>query len=101
MNEWGASRLLVARLGISFLSQQSQVHELQVRRGACLWLPRGILSALSSLSTALLTRPSHFRFQVVFGKKLPAFATIHIHKLQHEKKYDIYFADGKVYALYR
>lgn len=53
------------------------------------------------LSTALLTRPSHFRFQVVFGKKLPAFATIRIDQLQHEKKYDIYFADGKVYALYR
>ncbi|XP_037670112.1 LOW QUALITY PROTEIN: E3 ubiquitin-protein ligase ZNF598 [Choloepus didactylus] len=39
--------------------------------------------------------------QVVFGKKLPAFATIPIHQLQHEKKYDIYFADGKVLALYR
>uniref|UniRef100_A0A250YLL1 RING-type E3 ubiquitin transferase n=1 Tax=Castor canadensis TaxID=51338 RepID=A0A250YLL1_CASCN len=39
--------------------------------------------------------------QVVFGKKLPAFATIQIHQLQHEKKYDIYFADGKVFALYR
>lgn len=39
--------------------------------------------------------------QVVFGKKLPAFATIRIDQLQHEKKYDIYFADGKVYALYR
>lgn len=39
--------------------------------------------------------------QVVFGKKLPAFATIAIHQLQHEKKYDIYFADGKVFALYR
>ncbi|KAI5932663.1 E3 ubiquitin-protein ligase ZNF598 [Manis javanica] len=39
--------------------------------------------------------------QVVFGKKLPAFATIPIRQLQHEKKYDIYFADGKVFALYR
>ncbi|XP_012587151.1 PREDICTED: zinc finger protein 598, partial [Condylura cristata] len=39
--------------------------------------------------------------QVVFGKKLPAFATIPIQQLQHEKKYDIYFADGKVFALYR
>jgi hypothetical protein len=39
--------------------------------------------------------------QVVFGKKLPAFALIPIHQLQHEKKYDIYFADGKVFALYR
>ncbi|XP_059271883.1 E3 ubiquitin-protein ligase ZNF598 [Mustela nigripes] len=39
--------------------------------------------------------------QVVFGKKLPAFATISLHQLQHEKKYDIYFADGKVFALYR
>lgn len=40
-------------------------------------------------------------FQVVFGKKLPTFATIPLHQLQHEKKYDIYFADGKVFALYR
>ncbi|XP_006874016.1 PREDICTED: zinc finger protein 598 [Chrysochloris asiatica] len=39
--------------------------------------------------------------QVVFGKKLPAFATIPIHQLQHEPKYDIYFADEKVFALYR
>ncbi|KAM5227334.1 E3 ubiquitin-protein ligase ZNF598 [Ctenodactylus gundi] len=39
--------------------------------------------------------------QVVFGKKLPAFATIPIHQLQREKKYDIYFTDGKVLALYR
>ncbi|KAM9209492.1 E3 ubiquitin-protein ligase ZNF598 isoform 2-T2 [Dugong dugon] len=39
--------------------------------------------------------------QVVFGKKLPAFATIPIHQLQHEKKYDIYFADKQVFALYR
>ncbi|XP_059548707.1 E3 ubiquitin-protein ligase ZNF598 isoform X3 [Myotis daubentonii] len=39
--------------------------------------------------------------QVVFGKKLPAFATVRIDQLQHEKKYDIYFADGKVYALFR
>ncbi|XP_032957802.1 E3 ubiquitin-protein ligase ZNF598 isoform X3 [Rhinolophus ferrumequinum] len=39
--------------------------------------------------------------QVVFGKKLPAFATIPLPQLQHEKKYDIYFADGKVFALYR
>lgn len=43
----------------------------------------------------------HSCFQVVFGKKLPAFATIPLHQLQHEKKYDIYFADGKVFALYR
>ncbi|XP_040829500.1 E3 ubiquitin-protein ligase ZNF598-like isoform X2 [Ochotona curzoniae] len=39
--------------------------------------------------------------QVVFGKKLPAFSTISLQQLQHEKKYDIYFADGKVFALYR
>ncbi|KAL1780065.1 zinc finger protein 598 [Sigmodon hispidus] len=39
--------------------------------------------------------------QVVFGKKLPAFAMIPIHQLHHEKKYDIYFTDGKVLALYR
>ncbi|XP_007438818.1 E3 ubiquitin-protein ligase ZNF598 [Python bivittatus] len=39
--------------------------------------------------------------QVVFGKKLPPFSTIILSQLQHEKKYDIYFTDGKVYALYR
>lgn len=48
----------------------------------------------------LLTSPLTW-FQVVFGKKLPAFATIPLQQLQHEKKYDIYFADGKVFALYR
>lgn len=60
-----------------------------------------LTSSSSGWASALLTRPSCFRFQVVFGKKLPAFATIPIHQLQHEKKYDIYFADGKVFALYR
>ncbi|ELW67809.1 Zinc finger protein 598 [Tupaia chinensis] len=39
--------------------------------------------------------------QVVFGKKLPAFASIPIQQLQHEKRYDIYFTDGTVFALYR
>ncbi|XP_034986589.2 E3 ubiquitin-protein ligase ZNF598 [Zootoca vivipara] len=39
--------------------------------------------------------------QVVFGKKLASFSTIALNQLQHEKKYDIYFTDGKVYALYR
>nr|XP_056722509.1 E3 ubiquitin-protein ligase ZNF598 [Euleptes europaea] len=39
--------------------------------------------------------------QVVFGRKLTSFSTIALHQLQHEKKYDIYFTDGKVYALYR
>lgn len=39
--------------------------------------------------------------QVVFGKKLPAFASITLSKLQHEKTYDIYFADSQVLALYR
>ncbi|XP_034276553.1 E3 ubiquitin-protein ligase ZNF598 isoform X1 [Pantherophis guttatus] len=38
--------------------------------------------------------------QVVFGKKLPPFSTIILSQLQHEKKYDIYFTDGKIYALY-
>ncbi|MBZ3874805.1 Zinc finger protein 598 [Sciurus carolinensis] len=33
--------------------------------------------------------------QVVFGKKLPDFATILIQQLQHEEKYDIEFEDGK------
>ncbi|XP_026539397.1 E3 ubiquitin-protein ligase ZNF598 isoform X1 [Notechis scutatus] len=39
--------------------------------------------------------------QVVFGKNLPPFSTIILSQLQHEKKYDIYFTDGKIYALYR
>ena len=68
-------------------------------------LPGGALSASLSpqpdASMVRLTSLFCFRFQVVFGKKLPTFATIPIHQLQHEKKYDIYFADGKVFALYR
>lgn len=39
--------------------------------------------------------------QVVFGRKLASFSTIVLGQLQHDKKYDIYFTDGKVYALYR
>ncbi|KFQ99941.1 Zinc finger protein 598, partial [Nipponia nippon] len=39
--------------------------------------------------------------QVVFGRKLTSFSTIALNQLQHEKKYDIYFMDGDVYALYR
>ncbi|NWW87861.1 ZN598 ligase, partial [Rhynochetos jubatus] len=39
--------------------------------------------------------------QVVFGRKLTSFSTIALTQLQHEKKYDIYFMDGDVYALYR
>ncbi|KFP17367.1 Zinc finger protein 598, partial [Egretta garzetta] len=39
--------------------------------------------------------------QVVFGRKLTSFSTIALNLLQHEKKYDIYFTDGDVYALYR
>uniref|UniRef100_A0A8C6ZU30 Zinc finger protein 598, E3 ubiquitin ligase n=1 Tax=Nothoprocta perdicaria TaxID=30464 RepID=A0A8C6ZU30_NOTPE len=38
---------------------------------------------------------------VVFGRKLTSFSAIALHQLQHEKKYDIYFTDGNVYALYR
>ncbi|KAK9400762.1 zinc finger protein [Crotalus adamanteus] len=37
--------------------------------------------------------------QMVFGKKLPPFSTIILS--QHEKKYDIYFTDGNIYAFYR
>ncbi|KFV61360.1 Zinc finger protein 598, partial [Dryobates pubescens] len=39
--------------------------------------------------------------QVVFGRKLTSFSSIALGQLQHEKKYDIYFMDGDVYALYR
>lgn len=79
----------------------------QYGRGCCQQgLPGASLSpqpdsVLQWVSMAPLTSPFPFRFQVVFGKKLPAFATIPIRQLQHEKKYDIYFADGKVFALYR
>ncbi|XP_030432574.1 E3 ubiquitin-protein ligase ZNF598 isoform X2 [Gopherus evgoodei] len=45
--------------------------------------------------------PICYRCSVVFGRKLASFSTIPINQLQHEKKYDIYFADGKVFALYR
>ncbi|KAH0631744.1 hypothetical protein JD844_019510 [Phrynosoma platyrhinos] len=38
---------------------------------------------------------------VVFGRKLTSFSAIVLSQLQHEKKYDIYFTDGKIYALYR
>nr|XP_033770359.1 E3 ubiquitin-protein ligase ZNF598 [Geotrypetes seraphini] len=39
--------------------------------------------------------------KVVFVKKLVPFSTIATHQLQCEKKYGIYFADGKVFSLYR
>ncbi|NWU93019.1 ZN598 ligase, partial [Upupa epops] len=39
--------------------------------------------------------------QVVFGRKLTSFASVALHQLQHEKKYDIYFTDSEVYGLYR
>uniref|UniRef100_A0A8D2QB40 Zinc finger protein 598, E3 ubiquitin ligase n=1 Tax=Zonotrichia albicollis TaxID=44394 RepID=A0A8D2QB40_ZONAL len=41
------------------------------------------------------------RGRVVFGRKLPSFSSIALQQLQHEKKYDIYFMDAEVYALYR
>ncbi|XP_030067449.1 E3 ubiquitin-protein ligase ZNF598 [Microcaecilia unicolor] len=39
--------------------------------------------------------------KVAFVKKLSPFSTIATHQLQCEKKYGIYFADGKVFSLYR
>ncbi|NXG74380.1 ZN598 ligase, partial [Baryphthengus martii] len=39
--------------------------------------------------------------QVVFGRKLMSFSAVALQQLQHEKKYDIYFTDGEVYALYK
>uniref|UniRef100_A0A8C2PXN2 RING-type E3 ubiquitin transferase n=2 Tax=Cyprinus carpio TaxID=7962 RepID=A0A8C2PXN2_CYPCA len=39
--------------------------------------------------------------KVVFMKKPEPFAALHIHQYQCEKKYDIYFADGKMYAQFR
>ncbi|XP_050823223.1 E3 ubiquitin-protein ligase ZNF598 isoform X2 [Gopherus flavomarginatus] len=45
--------------------------------------------------------PICYRCSVVFGRKLASFSAIPINQLQHEKKYDIYFTDGKVFALYR
>lgn len=40
-------------------------------------------------------------FQVIFVKKLEPFATIASQQFQCEKKYDIYFSDGKIYAQFR
>lgn len=85
--------------------QQPHVGGLEQGGRGCWGLVLASLSSQPDIvlqwASALLTRPSRFRFQVVFGKKLPAFTAIPIHQLQHEKKYDIYFADGKVFALYR
>ncbi|XP_051570930.1 E3 ubiquitin-protein ligase ZNF598-like [Myxocyprinus asiaticus] len=39
--------------------------------------------------------------KVVFVKKPGPFAALNIHQYQCEKKYDIYFADGKTYAQFR
>ncbi|KAL1278427.1 hypothetical protein QQF64_025100 [Cirrhinus molitorella] len=39
--------------------------------------------------------------KVVFIKKLEPFVALKIHQYQCEKKYDIYFADGKIYAQFR
>ncbi|XP_026106206.1 E3 ubiquitin-protein ligase ZNF598 [Carassius auratus] len=39
--------------------------------------------------------------KVVFIKKLEPFAALNIHQYQFEKKYDVYFADGKIYAQFR
>ncbi|XP_016361539.1 zinc finger protein 598-like [Sinocyclocheilus anshuiensis] len=39
--------------------------------------------------------------KVVFIKKLEPFAALNIHQYQYEKKFDIYFADGKIYAQFR
>ncbi|XP_052405985.1 E3 ubiquitin-protein ligase ZNF598 [Carassius gibelio] len=39
--------------------------------------------------------------KVVFIKKPEPFAALHIHQYQCEKKYDIYFADGNIYAQFR
>ncbi|MEE6497953.1 hypothetical protein FKM82_002941 [Ascaphus truei] len=39
--------------------------------------------------------------KVVFLKKIALFSSIDTHKLQHEKKYDIYFSDGTVFSQYR
>jgi len=38
---------------------------------------------------------------VVFIKKPEPFAALKIHQYQCEKKYDIYFGDGKIYAQFR
>uniref|UniRef100_A0A4W3JH54 RING-type E3 ubiquitin transferase n=1 Tax=Callorhinchus milii TaxID=7868 RepID=A0A4W3JH54_CALMI len=39
--------------------------------------------------------------KVVFVKKLAPFATIMTHQFHHEKKYDIYIADGRILAQFR
>lgn len=42
-----------------------------------------------------------FVFQVVFVKKVSPFSSINTTQMQSDKKYDIYFSDGKVFSLYR
>lgn len=39
--------------------------------------------------------------KVVFVKKVSPFSSINTTQMQSEKKYDIYFSDGKVFSLYR
>ncbi|KAM4632367.1 E3 ubiquitin-protein ligase ZNF598 isoform 2-T2 [Discoglossus pictus] len=39
--------------------------------------------------------------KVIFIRKLAPFASIATQQLQHEKKYDIFFSDGNVFAQYR
>ncbi|PIO15259.1 hypothetical protein AB205_0062210, partial [Aquarana catesbeiana] len=38
---------------------------------------------------------------VVFVKKVSPFSSINTTQMQSDKKYDIYFTDGKVFSLYR
>lgn len=68
--------------------------------GWCVFVPAS-WEAPCSARPRPAQRPLWLWFQVVFGRTLPAFATIPLHQLQHEKKYDIYFMDGRVFALYR
>lgn len=39
--------------------------------------------------------------QVIFVRKLQPFPAVTPHEYQSERKYDIYFADGKIFAQFR
>ncbi|KAK2496113.1 hypothetical protein MC885_014137 [Smutsia gigantea] len=70
-------------------------------RNSCRATGRGMIRARIPRPAGVWEFIPWVSIHVVFGRKLPAFATIPLRQLQHEEKYDIYFADGKVFALYR
>lgn len=64
---------------------------------------RQTLISVNSERLSCLTCTYLFRLlcQVIFVRKLKAFAAIPHQEYQCEKKYDIYFSDGKIFAQFR